>query len=314
MSQHFAPVVIFAYRRSLHLRQTLDRLVRCKEFADSPVIVYVDGPRNKTEQADVEATRAVAKEILGARARYVFHEKNMGLARSVITGVNETLALYGRAIVVEDDLWVSPQFLEFMNQALDRYADDDSVLQISGYLFGSPALESQTKALFLPFIGSWGWATWQRAWRSFDPEATGWLSLRTDSEARRRFNLDNSYDYATMLFSQMTGQGQSWAIRWYWSVFKADGLVLYPPVSLVRNTGLDGSGTHGSGRLRRITVDTPGLENELEIEFPERLEIHQPSFESVKKALRWRNGRWLARVVDRLRWWKVVIASYRLKP
>lgn len=314
MSTFLAPIVIFAYRRSLHLKHTLQRLSQCKEFADSPVIIYVDGPRNKTEQADVEATRAVAKEMLGTRARYVFHEKNMGLARSVITGVNETLSLYGRAIVVEDDLWVSPQFLEFMNQALVRYADDDSVFQISGYMFGRPALKSQTKALFLPFIGSWGWATWHRAWRSFDPEATGWLSLRTDSEARRRFNLDNSYDYATMLFSQMTGQGQSWAIRWYWSVFKADGLVLYPPVSLVRNTGLDGSGTHGSGRLRRITVDTPGLENELEIEFPERLEIHQPSFESVKKALRWRNGRWLARVVDRLRWWKVVIASYRLKP
>ena len=288
--------------------------MRCKEFADSPLIIYFDGPRDNTELANVEATRAVAKELLGTRARYIFHEKNIGLAQSVINGVNETLALYGRAIIVEDDLWVSPQFLEFMNNALDRYADDDSVLQISGYLFGKPELESQTTAIFQPFIGSWGWATWQRAWRSFDPDAKGWLSLRTDSEARRRFNLDNSYDYATMLFSQMTCQGQSWAIRWYWSVFKANGLVLYPPFSLVRNTGLDGSGTHGRGRLRRIPEDTPGLQNELAIELPETLEIHQPSFDSVKKALRWRNGLWLARVVDKLRWWKVVIASYRFKP
>ncbi len=292
----------------------MECLAQCKEFANSPVIVYVDGPRNNTEQADVEATRAVAKEMLGTRARYVFHEKNMGLARSVITGVNETMALHGRAIVVEDDLWVSPKFLEFMNRALERYADDESVFQISGYMFGKPELVSPRTALFLPFIGSWGWASWQRAWRSFDTDATGWLSLRNNSEARRRFNLDDSYDYATMLFSQMTGQGQSWAIRWYWSVFKANGLVLYPPVSLVRNTGLDGSGTHGSGRLRRITADISELQNELDIEFPEKLEIHQPSFDSVKKALRWRNGRLLARVVDKLRWWKVVIASYRLKP
>lgn len=314
MSKCFAPVVIFAYRRSMHLRHTLKCLAECKEFASSPVIIYVDGPRDNTESADVEATRAAAKEMLGERARYVFHEKNMGLARSVIAGVDEIVSQYGRAIVVEDDLWMSPQFLEFMNRALDRYADDESVFQVSGYMFGKPELASQTTALFLPFIGSWGWATWHRAWCSFDPDATGWLSLRSDSAARRRFNLDNSYDYTTMLFRQMTGQGQSWAIRWYWSVFKANGLVLYPPVSLVRNTGLDGSGTHGSGRLRRITTDAPSLQNELKIEFPERVEIHQPSFDSVKNALRWRNGRWLARVVDKLQWWKVVMASYRLKP
>lgn len=306
----FAPIIIFAYRRSEHLKRTLQSLKQCKEFADSPVIVFVDGPRDIADQNDVNATRDIAQKTLGATARYVFRETNMGLARSVIAGVNEIISQYGRVIVVEDDLCVSPKFLEFMNQALDRYAVDDSVFQISGYMYGNPELESQTTALFLPFIGSWGWATWQRAWRTFDPEATGWQCLRTDSAARRRFNLDDSYEYATMLFRQMTERRQSWAIRWYWSVFKANGLVLYPPVSLVKNIGLDGTGTHGKGRLRRFAMDSPELEIEFDIDFPDKVEIHHVAFNYVKNILRLQNGRWIARVVDKMRWWKVVVTSH----
>lgn len=310
----YAPIVIFCHRRPDHLRRTLESLIRCDGFDFSPVFVYGDGPKNSEQVEAVEQTRDIARLLLGDRAEYDFREKNVGLARSVIMGVNDVVSRFGRVIVIEDDLELAPGFLTYMNRALDQYADDELVFQISGYIFNKPELTRGTTALFLPFISSWGWATWQRAWNFFDPDAREWLSLRRDSEIRRRFNLDNSYDYTTMLFRQMTRKGQSWAIRWYWVVFKANGLVLYPPVSLVRNIGLDGSGSHGSGKLRRITADPLDLKNELEIEFPETVEIHQPSFESVKNALRWRNGRLPARLVDRLRWWKALFASYLPKP
>jgi hypothetical protein len=308
-----APVVLFIYNRPEHLRRTLESLMRCDGFDSSPVIVYGDGPKNSDQEEEVEKTREVARLLLGDRVEYHVREQNAGLARSVIEGVTDVVNRFGRAIVIEDDLELAPGFLNYMNRALDRYADNESVFQVSGYIYDTPELVSQSTTLFLPFISSWGWATWQRAWKFFDPDAREWLSLRSDSQTRRRFNLDNSYDFTAMLFHQMTGQGQSWAIRWYWAVFKANGLVLYPPLSLVRNVGLDGSGTHGGGRLRRISAAPLGFQKKFEIEFPETVEIHQTSFESVKNAFRWRNGRFLARLVDKLRWWKVVLMSYGLK-
>jgi hypothetical protein len=165
----------------------------------------------------------------------------MGLAASITAGLNELCAAYGRAIVMEDDLATSAHFLAYMNAALDRYADDDKVMQIAGHMF-IVMLETVEDALFLPFITSWGWATWDRAWRHFDPAAKGYQRLINDVNLRKRFDLNGHYNYFRMLQAQQNGKIDSWAIRWYLSVFLRDGLALYPKKSLVRNLGFDGSG------------------------------------------------------------------------
>ena len=117
----------------------------------------------------VIATREVAQVMLGDRAEYHFSDENLGLDPSVIAGVSDTLDKFGRAIVVEDDLELNSAFLTYMNHALDHYAYDERVFQISGYMFDVPELSATHSALFLPFTVSWGWATWKRAWDQFDP-------------------------------------------------------------------------------------------------------------------------------------------------
>ncbi len=295
-----APVVVFAYRRPDHLHNTLTSLMRCDGFEQSPIIVYCDGARDANETDSVTATREMARNMLGDRAEYHFNDVNMGLSRSVIAGVSNTVDRFGRAIVVEDDLELSPSFLTFMNQALDRYAHDERIFQVSGYMFDVPELKTTPSALFLPFTVSWGWATWKRAWDQLDPQATGWEALRTNKVMRRRFNLDGTYDYATMLMRQMAGLRDSWAVRWYWSVFKTNGLVLFPPVSLVSNTGFDGSGTHGRGLLRKFSKNKPVLPS-TDITLPESVQLDAGLYGHVKKALWQQNGGWIAPVVDRMR-------------
>jgi GNT-I family len=302
-----APVVIFAYRRPDHLRNTLDGLMRCEGFRDSPVLVYCDGPRNDGERKMVMATRKLARKMLGDSAEYHFSEVNLGLSRSVITGVTEAANRFGRAIVVEDDLELSPDFLSFMNRALDRYAEEERVFQVSGYQFDVPELENTVSALFLPFAASWGWATWKRAWDQFDPMAAGWEAIRTDRNLRQRFNLDGTYDYATMLMRQMAGLRDSWAVRWYWTLFKAGGLVLFPPVSLVTNAGFDGSGTHGQGLLRNFST---GVQvTHFDITLPDIVRVDGGSYDAVKKTLRRRNGGLAGKLIDKLRWLKTVYSG-----
>ncbi|WP_310446590.1 glycosyltransferase family 2 protein [Thiobacillus sp.] len=303
-----APVVVFAYRRPDHLRNTLTSLMRCEGFEQSPVIVYCDGPRDIEETDSVIATRELARSMLGEHAEYHFSEVNLGLSRSVIAGVSDVIGRFGRAIVVEDDLELSTSFLTFMNQALDRYANDESIFQVSGYMFDVLELKAAPSALFLPFTVSWGWATWKRAWDQFDPQATGWEALRTNKVLRRRFNLDGTYDYATMLMRQMAGLRDSWAVRWYWTVFKANGLVVFPPVSLVSNTGFDGSGTHGRGLLRKFSKAKPALSS-TDIDLPGPVFLDAGLYAQVKQALWWQNGGWIGKAVDKLRWWKTVHSS-----
>jgi hypothetical protein len=296
-----APIVVFAYRRPDHLRRTLRSLMDCDGFEGSPVVVYCDGQKNAEERRSTEATREVAREMLGSRAEYHFSDSNLGLSQSVIHGVTSVTRRFGRAIVIEDDLQLAPDFLGYMNAALDRYADDPAVFQISGYMFDVPEFADRRDALFLPLTVSWGWATWQRAWNVFDPDASGWESLRSDRDMRRRFNLAGAYDYATMLENQMAGRTDSWAVRWYWTVFRAGGLVLFPPRSLVGNTGMDGSGTHGRGRLTRFGSEQRGPIPTGAVEMPERARVNARDFDLVRAAIWRQNGGWFGQARMRLR-------------
>jgi hypothetical protein len=298
-----APIAIFCYRRPEHLHRTLKSLMQCDGFEGSPVFVFGDGPRNESEQASVDATRAVARELLGDRAEYHFSDVNRGLSTSVIAGINAVIERFERVVVVEDDLELSPDFLRYMNTALDRYADDARVFQISGYMFDAPEINSNQDAVFLPFTISWGWATWRRAWHVFDAEASGWQRLLSDGVFRKSFNIDGTYDFSSMLVRQMLGFRDSWAVRWCWSVFGRQGVILYPPTTMVRNTGFDGSGTHGRGLLRRFSSgETHDAGSGIVL--PKQVQVDPVLYAYVKQALWRQNGRFLGWLTDKWRWQK----------
>lgn len=296
-----APIVIFAYRRPEHLRRMLSSLIQCEGFSGSPIIVFGDGPRTAEEAPGVEATRRIARDMLGSAAEFHFSETNLGLSRSIIGGVSAATQRFGRAIVIEDDLLLAPDFLTYMNAALDRYADDPIVFQVSGYIFDVPDLANRRDALFLPFTASWGWATWKRAWDRFDFAAVGWDRLLVDKSLRYRFDIDGTYGSSTMLVRQMTGGLDSWAVRWHWSALKNHAVTLFPPRTLVRNIGFDGTGSHGRGILRNLGSDRAEWQTGM-VGFPRKITVNQIDFMVVKTALRNANGRWLGAAVDYLRW------------
>jgi hypothetical protein len=294
-----APIAVFAYRRPDHLRRTLESLARCNGFAESQVYVFADGAKGEADAADVAATRDVARTLLGDRAEYRFSPENRGLSRSIVGGVEAVLERHGAVIVVEDDMEFGAGFLDYMNGALDRYAEEPRVWQVSGYMFDVAEFAGRDRALFLPLTTSWGWGTWARAWRHFDAAATGWRALSGERELRRRFNFGGVFDYASMLEEQMRGVGDSWAIRWYWSLFRGDALAVFPPVSLVRNTGMDGSGTHGRGVMRRFENSVPGTE--FSVRWPEAILIDDADYAAVRRALWRQNGGVAGMAADRLR-------------
>jgi len=291
-----APICLFLFDRPEHLRKTIETLKACSGFDGSQVYAFGDGARLADQFDRVQAARAVAKELLGDRAIYRFSDVNKGLARSIIDGVTEVVALHGKVIVVEDDLDLAPEFLNFLNAALDRYAKDENVYQISGHAFDAPELAADDAAAFLPFIGTWGWGTWERAWSQFDEGAPGWEALCGDRALRRRFNVGGVYDYASLIERQMAGRADSWGIRWYWTVFRSGGIVLYPPRTLVHNRGMDGSGSHGRGFFRRYDVGSEYL-GQGPITLPVA-RLDSRAFDAVRRAIWRRNGGILGKLID----------------
>jgi len=278
-----APIALFAYKRPGHLRRTLEALRRDPLFERSPVHVYCDGARAEADLEAVEATRQVARELATPSTRLVLREHNLGLRRSIVAGVGELTEASGRVIVVEDDLIVGPQFLGYMNAALERYRDHDRVFQVSGHMF-PVSLQAGPGPVFLPFTTTWGWATWKRAWQHFDGTAAGMQRLQDDRRWRRRFDIDGSYPYFRMLQRQRAGEIDSWGILWYLSVFLRDGLVVFPRRSLVANEGFEGSGTHctSSSGVTNTTVDWAELSCAA---MPEEVRVDDEAYERIRAYL-----------------------------
>jgi hypothetical protein len=240
---NFAPIAVFCFKRRLHLLQTIESLL-CNPLAQfSDLFVFSDGPRNDEDEAQVCEVRNYVRSIRGFRAVQIFcREKNVGMAESIIDGVTSVCNQFGRVIVLEDDMIVSPYFLQYMNDALNLYENEDRVISIHGYIY--PVNKILPETFFLRGADCWGWATWQRGWKLFNPDGAILLSQLKQRMLTGEFDLDGAYPYTQMLKDQIDAKNDSWAIRWHASAFLQDKLTLYPGRSLVANIGNDGSGTH----------------------------------------------------------------------
>lgn len=237
----YAPIALFTYNRADHTKSVIESLLQNKEAKDSELYIFSDGPKTEEKRKAVEANRHYIHSITGFKSIHIIeHEENQGLANSLIKGITALTNKYGRVIVVEDDLILSPYFLQFMNEALDKYANDDRISAVSAFL--NPIDNTPPNLFFLRYFACWGWGTWKRAWDLFNPDAKD--LLRKLRWKKKDFNINNSCDFYGMLYCQKIGLVDSWAIRFYASSFLANKLVLFPGQSMASQTGFDGSGTH----------------------------------------------------------------------
>lgn len=251
-SNQAAPVIVFAYRRAAHLKFVLDALSRERLAKLTNVKIYVDGPKTIWQWI------AVKKVILEASKKrnfmsqeVVVRKKNLGLAQSIVSGVTETILKTGRAIVLEDDIVPLSGFLAYMNTALSNYQDKNSVMAVSATQFAnSPPKDDRVH--FLPFTSSWGWATWERAWKYFPKKNDEIKSFLEHNQRWHSFNLQGAYPFRQLLVDSISENSDTWAVRWYYSCFRRKGLVLYPPTSYVVNIGKDGSGCHDRGDQQKV--------------------------------------------------------------
>ncbi len=238
----YAPIALFVYNRPEHTRKTLEALQKNTLAKESELFIFSDGPKTIEIIEKVDEVRQYLKTITGFKNVTIFEkENNIGLANSIIAGVTEIVNKYGKIIVVEDDLVTSPFFLEYMNEGLDLYENEDRVASIHGYVY--PLNQNLPETFFLRGADCWGWATWKRAWSLFEPNGQKLLENLQNKNLIEVFDLDGAYKYSYMLQKQIAGKNNSWAIRWHASTFLLNMLTLYPGKSLVLNIG-QGQGTH----------------------------------------------------------------------
>jgi glycosyltransferase involved in cell wall biosynthesis len=239
------PVVIFCYNRPVHLQQTIGALKKNEGAGETDLYFFSDGCRGAMDKSDVEKVREIINNVSGFKNVIVREsEENRGLASSIISGVTNVLESHDACIVLEDDLETSPYYLNFMNKGLEEYASDKEVFSISGYCPPIAIPEDYPYEAFrFPRINSWGWGTWGDRWHSVDWEVKDFNNFISDPEKVKELEQQGK-DLPVMLLKQQQGKIGSWAVRFNQACFNAGKTNIYPVQSMVRNIGIDGSGTH----------------------------------------------------------------------
>lgn len=238
-----SPIVIFTYNRLDHLDTLINSLEQNELFKKSKILVFSDGPKKEIDIEKIEKIRIyLKKKLISNNSEIVERPNNFGLSKNVITGINQTFNDYDQAIILEDDLEVSPFFLNYMNDALNLYANSENVASISGYMYPINSKIFSNDYFFLKLVESWGWGTWRRAWNNFETDS---VKLKNEIDERKlvdEFNFSSGISYYKMLNDNINGANDSWAIRWYASTFLKNMNTLFPSKSFVKNIGIDNSG------------------------------------------------------------------------
>lgn len=294
--QQLAPIALFVFNRPEHTRRTLKFLKQNLLADESRLFIFSDGAKTDQQGESVAEVREIISSVEGFKSVEIICRKtNFGLANSIIDGVSMLTEKYGKVIVFEDDLISSPFTLRYFNDALKRYENEDKVMHIGAYMYPIKN-KNLPQTFFYRAASSWGWATWGRAWEHFEPDIDRIIS-QFDHDKIKRFSIDGTMNFWKQIREFKRGKNNSWAIRWYASIFLKGGLTLNPSASLVNNIGHDGSGIH-SGKNDIYDVQ---VSNQAVTDFPHEVVENKDAYESIKHFLKHRKGSFLERIIRFMR-------------
>ncbi|MGA9648885.1 glycosyltransferase [Pedobacter sp.] len=289
--QNLAPIALFVYNRPQHTQRTIKFLQQNELAAESRLYIFTDGAKTSNDDEKVAEVRAIINKTEGFKSVKIIERKeNAGLANSVIAGVTQLINDYGQVIVFEDDLVTSPHTLTYFNDALNRYRNEEKVMHIGAYMYPLKS-ESLPQSFFYRAATSWGWATWASAWAHFEPNIDTLLN-QFDAKKKAAFSIENSMNFWKQMQEFKKGKNNSWAIRWYASIFLKDGLTLNPAQSLVNNIGHDGTGVHsGINDIYNVIINPKPI-----TQFPEIIKENEAAYQTIKNFLSNRKGNMVSRI------------------
>jgi len=289
--QNLAPIALFVYNRPQHTERTVKFLQQNELATESRLFIFSDGPRSAADEEKVEEVRSFIKTIDGFKSvELIERNENKGLANSIIEGVSRLTKEYGQIIVFEDDLISSPYTLTYFNEALNRYRLEEKVMHIGAYMYPL-STENLPESFFYRAATSWGWATWDRAWIHFEPNIDT-LMKAFDQSKKAAFSIEHTMNFWRQMRQFKKGKNNSWAIRWYASIFLKGGLTLNPAQSLINNIGHDGTGVHsGINDIYNVIINPKPIQ-----EFPILIQENEQAYLAIKAFLQHRKGNMVSRI------------------
>lgn len=307
---NLAPIIVFAYDRPDHLRRTLDALAKNDLASQSDLYIYCDGAKETASIEQIERIKENRKVAHGAdcfkSVTIIEREENVGLMNNIVGAVTEIINQYGRVIVLEDDMLTSPGALQYFNDALELYKDEEKVMHIVSYMFPHRWPLPNTFLYSVPYPGG-GWATWSRSWKYYPKDIEPLYHYWKDKWSYFNYWNHDERDLVKQLENNYHGTLRTWFIRYYAVLLQMGGLTLYPGQSLVTNIGFDGTGDN-CVKLARNPYWIEHLAPSVKVKRINKIKEHRLGAHEIYA---FHSGRWYNRR-RRIRMMNKVLSFFRL--
>ncbi|MBD2776519.1 glycosyltransferase family 2 protein [Iningainema tapete] len=245
-----APVVLFIFNRPDTTEKVFQAIRKAKP---AKLLVVADGPRleRQGELERCEAARAIIEQVdWDCEVLKNYSDINLGCHQRIPSGLNWVFNTFEEAIILEDDCLPHPIFFQFCEELLTFYREQEQIMHIAG--FNVKPQPGMKESFYVSRIGlCWGWATWRRAWASYDPEMKSWQTYKIKSDlqyfGKQSRNVYKSFEYAA------TGSVSCWDVKWGFSRAVNQGLSLIPKTNLIQNIGFREDATHTTQDISHIT-------------------------------------------------------------
>lgn len=245
----YAPIILIVFNRPEHTKRVIEALSANPLALESDLHIFSDGSRGPKDDASVQAVKNVIQKIEGFKQVYLhLRIKNVGCSSNVLTAVDTVLESYDKCIVVEDDILVAPNFLEFMNQALNYYQDNETIFSIGAFhpFFKIPA-KYPHEVYALGRNCSWGWGVWKNSWKKINLDPKQIRKELSDSRIRKAFAQHGEDTLRTFEHDP-----EIWDLRVSYGQWKCGLMTIFPTHSFTENIGRDGSGVHYHGNALKV--------------------------------------------------------------
>ena len=266
------PIAFIVYKRPDTTRRVFETI---RQARPPRLYLIADGPKTPELESKCREVRQIVENGIDwdCELRPVYSDKNLGLAKRVQTGLDEVFSREEAAVILEDDTLPNDSFFRFCEELLLRYANDHRVAHISGCNLHSESFASSNSYSLCSIVNVWGWATWARAWQSFDLRMESWNSAPQDEILNQWCHTGKERKGTRSMFDLHCQNEDPWAwsYQWIYACWSQNGLSVVPHKNLVSNIGIgpDASNTKSDKRVPF---------------FPERMEsIEFPLFHPIIK-------------------------------
>jgi len=210
--------------------------------------VAVDGPRPQ-HSSDSTAVNATLNELeridWTSDVSIHAHNVNQGISTAIPWAISWILNEFDCAIIIEEDVTVGPDFLNYASRALEIWGDHDDIYSISGYNMVPESYISRPdlQVRFSSLVHSYAWATWRQSWACFDPAMTWFTAQSVETLGELLGSRWAALRWKQFAAHVRHGRVSTWDYQWAMSIWEQGGKSVMPNKNLVAYNG-QSEGTH----------------------------------------------------------------------